>query len=111
MGELLRLPKASPPTDRQFCPELRLQECSPEISGRLPDRIVQIGRAFAYRAVKLGGDEARLAHHEGRVVLTGLEGVCSSALSRVNTFTRNDGAGLDRDLALDREGGVERAPR
>jgi hypothetical protein len=45
---------------RQFGSELRMPECSPVVSGRFPDGIVEIRRAFAKSAVKLGGDEARL---------------------------------------------------
>ncbi|HXA34805.1 MAG TPA: hypothetical protein VNW26_00600 [Steroidobacteraceae bacterium] len=38
------------------------------MSGGFPDGIVEIRRAFAKSSVKLGGDEARLALHESRVV-------------------------------------------
>ena len=61
--------------------------------------------------MKLGGDEARLAHHEGRVVLPGLEEGLLVRFVEGEHVHQNDGAGLDRDLALDREGGVERAQR
>ena len=44
-----------------------------ESRGRFPDRIVQIGRAFADRAMKLGGDEARLPLHENGIVLPDFE--------------------------------------
>ena len=44
-----------------------------EVTRRLPDGVVQIGRAVADGAVKLSRDEARLAFHERRVVLAGLE--------------------------------------
>jgi hypothetical protein len=75
---------------RQFGSELRMPECSPVVSGRFPDGIVEISRAFAKSSVKLGGDEARLALHENSVVLPSLE-VCSSALSSVTTFTSTTG--------------------
>src|SRR4029077_12722712 len=58
---------------RQFGSELRMPECSPVVSGRFPDGIVEIRRAFAKSSVKLGGDEARLALHESSVVLPSLE--------------------------------------
>jgi hypothetical protein len=58
---------------RQFGSELRMPECSPVVSGRFPDGIVEIRRAFAKSSVKLGGDEARLALHENSVVLPSLE--------------------------------------
>src|SRR5215471_20772265 len=58
---------------REFCPELRMRECGPEIRGRLPDGIVEVRRAFADRAVKLGRDEVRLALHEDRIVHPGFE--------------------------------------
>jgi hypothetical protein len=45
-----------------------MPECSPVVSGGFPDGIVEIRRAFAKSSVKLGGDEARLALHESRVV-------------------------------------------
>jgi hypothetical protein len=49
--------------------EFRIRERIPEVSGRFPDRIVQIRRAFTDGAVKLGGDEARVPLHEGSVLL------------------------------------------
>jgi len=72
---------------QEFLPEFRMRECSAEVSGRRPDCVIEISRAFADRPVKPGGDEAGLALHEDRVVLPGFEKVCSSALSTVNTFT------------------------
>src|SRR5260370_11914996 len=39
------------------------------ISAEFPHCIIEIRRAFAESAVKLGGDEARLALHESSVVL------------------------------------------
>src|SRR5215468_3390779 len=94
---------------RQFGSELRMAECSPEVSGRFPDCIIEIRRAFAESAVKLGGDEARLALHESGVVLPSLEkGLLVGVIEREHIH-QHDGAGLDRDLAFDREGGIERA--
>src|SRR6202008_1701306 len=58
---------------RELRPELRMGECGAEVGGRLPDRAIQIGRAFTDRAVKLRGDEARLALHEGGVILPDFE--------------------------------------
>jgi hypothetical protein len=63
---------------RQFCSELGMAECSPVVSGRFPDGIIEIRRAFAESAVKLGGDEARLALHESSVVLPAFYIVVSS---------------------------------
>src|SRR5260370_39387458 len=94
---------------RQFGSELRMAERSPEASGRFPDRIIEIRRAFAESAVKLGGDEARLALHESSVVLPNLEkGLLVRFIER-EYIHQHDGAGLDCDLAFDREGGVVRA--
>jgi hypothetical protein len=94
---------------RQFGSELWMAECSPVASGRFPDRIIEIRRAFAESAVKLGGDEARLALHESSVVLPSLEkGLLVRFIER-DHIHQHDGAGLDCDLAFDREGGVERA--
>jgi len=76
---------------------------------RFPDCIIEICRAFAKSAVKLGGDEARLALHESSVVLPNLEkGLLVRFIEREHIH-QHDGAGLDCDLAFDREGGVERA--
>src|SRR5215831_12077752 len=96
---------------RQFCPELRMRECGPELGGRLPDRIVEVRWTFADRAVKLGGDEARLALHEDGIVLPSFEkGLLVGFIQRKHVH-QYDGAGIDRDLTFDREGGVERAQR
>ena len=86
-----------------------MRECGPELGGRLPDRIVEVRWAFADRAVKLGGDEARLALHENGIVLPGFEkGLLVRFVERKHVH-QHDGAGIDRDLTFDREGGVERA--
>src|SRR5262252_1449456 len=86
-----------------------MRECRPEISGRLPDSIVEVRRAVADRAVKLGGDEARLAFHEDRIVRPGFEkGLLVRFIEREHIY-QHDGAGIDRDLTFDRESGVERA--
>src|SRR5215831_17865276 len=86
-----------------------MRECGPEISGRLPDRIVQIGGSFADRAMKLGGDEARLVLHESRIVLPGLEKGLLIRFIEDEQVHQYGGASLDRDLAFDRESRVERA--
>ncbi len=52
--------------------------------------------------MKLGGDEARLAHREGRVVLPGLEEGLLVRFVEGEHVHEHDGTGLDRDLALDR---------
>src|SRR5215470_2846134 len=94
---------------RQFCPELRMGECGPELGGRLPDRIVEVRWAFTDRAVKLGGDEARLALHEDGIVLPSFEkGLLVRFIERKHVH-QHDGAAIDRDLTFDREGRVERA--
>src|SRR5262249_1183762 len=86
-----------------------MRECGPEISGRLPDRVIQIGRAFADRAVKLGGDEAWLMLHERRIVLPCFEkGLLIRFVEREHA-EQHHGAGIDRDLTFDRENGVEGA--
>src|SRR5947199_3065279 len=61
-----------------------MREGSPEVSRRFPHGIVQISRAFADRAVKLGRDEARLLLHEQRIVLSGLEEHLLVRLNRQN---------------------------
>ena len=86
-----------------------MRKCRPEIGRRLPDRIVQIGRAFANRAVKPGGDEARLTLHELRVILPGLEKFLLVRLFQYEHIHQHDGRDIDCDLTFDREGGVERA--
>jgi hypothetical protein len=94
---------------RQFCSELGMAECSPVVSGRFPDGIVEICRAFAESAVKLGGDEARLALHELSVVLPSpKKGLLVRFIERDNIH-QHDGAGLDCDLTFEREEGQEGA--
>ena len=73
---------------RQFCSELGMAERSPVVSGRFPDGIVEIRRAFAKSSVKLGGDEASMKAASSCQVL---RKVCSSALSSVTTFTSTTG--------------------
>ena len=64
---------------RQFGSELRMPECSPVVSGRFPDGIVEIRRAFAQSSVKMGGDEARLALLQRHTKL-GTLGACPDSL-------------------------------
>src|SRR4029077_4193845 len=86
-----------------------MPESSPVVSGRFPDGVVEIGRAFAESAVKLGGDEARLALHESSIVLPSLEKGLLVRFIQRDHIHQHDGAGLDCDLTFEREGGVERA--
>ena len=86
-----------------------MPECSPVVSGRFPDGIVEIRRAFAKSSVKLGGDEARLALHESSVVLPSLEKGLLVRFIEHDHIHQHYGAGLDCDLTFEREGGVERA--
>jgi len=70
---------------------------------------VEVRRAFADRAVKLGRDEARLALHEDRIVHPGFEKGLLVRLIEREHIHQHDGAGIDRDLTFDRESGVKRA--
>ena len=84
-----------------------MRERSPELCGRFPDGVVQIGRAVADRTVKLGRDEARLLLHERRIVLPGLEeGRLVRLVERENVH-QHDGGGIERELTLDGEGRVQ----
>ena len=84
-----------------------MHERTPEVGGGFPDRVVEISRAFPDRAVKLGRDEARLPFHEPRIVLPGLEEDLLVGLVEREDVDQHDGAGLDGDLAFDRESGVK----
>jgi SAM-dependent methyltransferase len=64
---------------RRVSLEIRVRECGPESSGRLPDRVVQIGGAFAECAVRLSRNESWLPLHERRIVLPGLRKFRSSS--------------------------------
>src|SRR5262245_43695184 len=95
--------------ERQLRPELRMRECSPEGRGGFPDRIIEVSRVIADRAMQLGRDEARLSFHELGIVLPGLEeGRLVHLVEREHVY-EHDGARVDRDLAIDRESGVQRA--
>src|SRR6516165_2127117 len=94
---------------REFRPELRMAECGAETPGGFPDRVVQVGGAFADRAVELGGDEARLALHEGCIILPNLEESLLVLLAKGERVHEHHGASVDRDLAFDRERGIQRA--
>src|SRR5277367_5916232 len=84
-----------------------MHECGLEMSGRFPDRIVEVGRAFADRAVKLGRDEARLPLHERRVVPPRLEERLLVGLVERENVHEHDGSRIDAELTFDREGGVQ----
>src|SRR5579871_2503490 len=94
---------------RELRPELRMGEGGAEVGGRLPDRVIQISRAVADRAVKLGGDEARLALHEGGVVLPDFEKARLVGCIQREYVHQHDGARIDADLAIDRKGRIKRA--
>src|SRR5439155_14833298 len=92
---------------RELRPELRMRERSPEVCGGFPDGVVQISRAFTNRAVKLGRDEAWLPFHEVRIGLPGLEEGLFVRLVEREDVQQHDGGGIDRDLSVDREGGIK----
>src|SRR5258708_2066589 len=92
---------------RELRPELRMRERSPEVCGRFPDRIVQISRAFADRAVKLCRDETRLPFHEVGIDLPGPEEGWFVRLVEREHVHQHDGGGIDRDLTVDREGRIK----
>ncbi|MBB3160302.1 hypothetical protein FHS25_000734 [Rhizobium laguerreae] len=86
-----------------------MRECRPEIGGRFPDGIIEISRTFADGAMHLGRDKARLPFHEGRIGLPGIkEGLLIGLVER-EEVDEDDRGGIDRDLAIDREGRVHRA--
>ncbi|GMP01182.1 hypothetical protein TM239_27660 [Bradyrhizobium sp. TM239] len=81
----------------------------PEVGRRFPDGIVQICRAIADRAVKLGGDEARLPFHEGRIVSPDLEEALLVGLVEREHIHQHHWAGVDAKLTFDGKVGVQRA--
>jgi hypothetical protein len=84
-----------------------MRECRAEGGGRFPDGVVQISRAFADRAVKLGRNEARLALHERRIALPRFEeGLLVSLVQREHNH-EHDGAPIYRDLPFNGEGRIE----
>src|SRR5260221_8225108 len=86
-----------------------MRECCPEVSGRFPDRIVQVSRALADRAVKLGRDEARLPLREQRIVLPGLEKALLVRAIERKDIHQHDRGGFECDLTFDWKGRVQGA--
>jgi hypothetical protein len=90
-------------------PKIRMRECLVEILDRLPNGVIQKYAALANAFVKLGGNEAGLPLHPVGIGLPGLE-----ERFEILRLHRED---VDEDywrygegkLAIDGEGGVERA--
>src|ERR1700722_13826461 len=95
----------------EFRHELGMTERRPKSGGRLPNGVVEIGRALAYRAMQLGRDEARLPFHELRVVSPNLKERRFVRLIEGEDVHQHDGGSVDRNLTLDREGRVQWAQR
>lgn len=93
----------------EFRREFRMRERSPKGSGRFPDGLVQISRAFADSPMKLGRYEARLPFHERRIVLPDLEEGRFVGLVEREQVDEHDRRGIERDLTFDRESGIQRA--
>ena len=75
--------------------------------GRLPDCVVQISRAVADSAVKLGRDKTRLPLHERRVVLPDAEEDFLVGLVERENVDEHDRRDIEADLPLDRESGIK----
>jgi len=91
----------------EFRGKLGMGERGPERAGRLPDGIVEIGRALADRAMKLGRDKTRLTLHKLRVVPPNLKEGRLVRLIEGEDIHEHHGRGVDRNLALDRKSGVQ----
>ena len=86
-----------------------MRECRPEVSRGFPDRAIEIGRTVADRAVKLGGDEARLLLHERSIALPGLEEGLLIGLVECEDVHQHDGGGIECELTFDRKRRVQGA--
>src|SRR5579883_2388158 len=84
-----------------------MRERGPEICNRFPDRIIEVSRAFADGAVKLGRNETRLSLHKASIVLPSLEECLFVRSIECEQVREDDRSGCYHELAFDGEGRVQ----
>jgi NAD(P)-dependent dehydrogenase (short-subunit alcohol dehydrogenase family) len=88
---------------RELRPEFGIGECRAKLSGRFPDRVVQVRRTLADGAVKLSRNEPRLLFHEQRIFLPSLQECLLVGLVEREKVHQHDWAYFEGYLSFNRK--------